>query len=87
MELEPGPLISQAIPTPSIPVYKSRRLIVRKIMLNNFKSYFGKLEVGPFHKRFTSIVGPNGSGKSNLIESMLFIFGKRANQLRFQKLH
>ena len=29
---------------------KERRLIVRKITLENFKSYAGKTEIGPFHK-------------------------------------
>lgn len=29
---------------------------------------------------FTAVVGPNGSGKSNVIDSMLFVFGKRAKQ-------
>jgi len=43
--------------------------------------------IGPFHKRFTSVVGPNGSGKSNLIESLLFIFGRRARDMRLKQLH
>ncbi len=30
---------------------------------------------------FTSVVGPNGSGKSNVIDAMLFVFGKRAKQV------
>jgi structural maintenance of chromosome 4 len=30
-------------------------------------------------------VGPNGSGKSNVIDAMLFVFGKRAKQLRLNK--
>jgi structural maintenance of chromosome 4 len=30
-------------------------------------------------------VGPNGSGKSNLIESLLFVFGKRASKMRTKK--
>jgi len=42
--------------------------------------------IGPFHKRFTAVVGPNGSGKSNTIESLLFIFGKRASKMRLKKL-
>lgn len=29
---------------------------------------------------FSSVVGPNGSGKSNVIDAMLFVFGKRAKQ-------
>jgi structural maintenance of chromosome 4 len=31
-------------------------------------------------------VGPNGSGKSNVIDAMLFVFGKRAKQIRQDKL-
>lgn len=32
------------------------------------------------------MVGPNGSGKSNVIDAMLFVFGKRAAQMRLKKL-
>ena len=32
------------------------------------------------------MVGPNGSGKSNVIDAMLFVFGKRAKQLRLNKV-
>ena len=32
---------------------KERRLIVRKITLENFKSYAGITEIGPFHKVFS----------------------------------
>ncbi|KAK1937621.1 SMC family, C-terminal domain containing protein [Babesia divergens] len=63
-----------------------RRLIISKVVLRNFKSYGGTTVIGPFHKRFTSIVGPNGSGKSNVIDAMLFVFGFRAKQMRFDKL-
>ena len=63
------------------------RLMIEKMVLENFKSYGGEREVrpppfsrrrarrrrcppraqiGPFHKKFSSIVGPNGSGKSNV---------------------
>jgi chromosome segregation ATPase len=37
-------------------------------------------------QRFSSVVGPNGSGKSNVIDAMLFVFGKRAAQMRLKKL-
>ena len=37
-------------------------------------------------QRFSSIVGPNGSGKSNVIDALLFVFGKRAKQIRLKKL-
>ncbi len=33
------------------------------------------------------MVGPNGSGKSNLMESLLFVFGKRAKRMRLNKLN
>jgi structural maintenance of chromosome 4 len=56
------------------------------MVLENFKSYAGVQEIGPFHKRFSSIVGPNGSGKSNVIDALLFVFGKRAKQLRLNKV-
>jgi structural maintenance of chromosome 4 len=62
------------------------RLFITKMVLENFKSYGGEREVGPFHKRFTSIVGPNGSGKSNVIDAMLFVFGKKAKKLRLNKV-
>jgi structural maintenance of chromosome 4 len=62
------------------------RLMISKIVLENFKSYAGLKEIGPFHKNFTAVVGPNGSGKSNCLESLLFAFGKRATKMRLKKL-
>ncbi|GFZ19200.1 structural maintenance of chromosome 3 [Actinidia rufa] len=58
------------------------RLFILEMVLRNFKSYAGEQRVGPFHKRFSAVVGPNGSGKSNVIDAMLFVFGKRAKQVR-----
>ncbi|KRX04587.1 SMCs flexible hinge [Pseudocohnilembus persalinus] len=69
------------------PAKNRQRLMVERIVLQDFKSYAGQKIIGPFHKNFTSIVGPNGSGKSNLIESLLFVFGKRANWMRLKQLH
>ena len=62
------------------------RLIIKQVILRNFKSYAGEKIIGPFHKSLTSVVGPNGSGKSNLLESLLFAFGKRARKMRLKKL-
>ena len=62
------------------------RLIITHIENENFKSYLGKQTLGPFQKSFTSIVGPNGSGKSNVIDSMLFVFGYRAQKIRSKKI-
>jgi structural maintenance of chromosome 4 len=62
------------------------RLMITHMVLENFKSYAGEQEIGPFHKRFSSVVGPNGSGKSNVIDALLFVFGKKAKQLRLNKV-
>eukprot|EP00897_Mesotaenium_endlicherianum_P001579 jgi/Mesen1/1449/ME000132S00395 len=70
-----------------VPREKGRkRLIIKEMVMENFKSYAGAQRVGPFHKSFSSVVGPNGSGKSNVIDAMLFVFGKRAKQLRLNKV-
>lgn len=60
--------------------------MITKMVLENFKSYGGVKEIGPFHKCFSSVVGPNGSGKSNVIDAMLFVFGKKASQMRLSKV-
>ncbi|GJZ80933.1 structural maintenance of chromosomes protein 4, partial [Tanacetum coccineum] len=74
----------------STPVRKPKasngRLIIKQMVMNNFKSYAGEQCVGPFHKSFSAVVGPNGSGKSNVIDAMLFVFGKRAKQMRLNKV-
>ncbi|KAI1139430.1 nuclear condensin complex subunit Smc4 [Hypoxylon sp. FL0543] len=62
------------------------RIVITYLILNNFKSYAGRQEVGPFHASFSSVVGPNGSGKSNVIDSLLFVFGFRASKMRQGKI-
>lgn len=62
------------------------RTIITQMVLHNFKSYAGTRVIGPFHKCFSAVVGPNGSGKSNVIDALLFVFGKRAKQLRQKNL-
>jgi structural maintenance of chromosome 4 len=66
--------------------FDAPRLIINKIVMENFKSYYGVKEIGPFHESFTCIVGPNGSGKSNVIDAVQFVFGKRGNKIRLKKL-
>ncbi|SBT74614.1 structural maintenance of chromosomes protein 4, putative [Plasmodium ovale] len=65
---------------------RTKRLIIEKLVLENFKSYSGVKVIGPFYKKFSCIVGPNGSGKSNIIDAMLFVFGRRAKKIRQNKL-
>lgn len=76
--------------TAAIPVVEEQgtkpRMVITYLILNNFKSYAGRQEVGPFHASFSSVVGPNGSGKSNVIDSLLFVFGFRASKMRQGKI-
>jgi structural maintenance of chromosome 4 len=69
-----------------IPSEYEGRLIITKMVLENFKSYGGVKEIGPFHSSMSAVVGPNGSGKSNVIDALLFVFGKRASKLRLKKV-
>eukprot|EP00397_Hematodinium_sp_SG-2012_P003538 GEMP01003546.1.p1 GENE.GEMP01003546.1~~GEMP01003546.1.p1 ORF type:complete len:1264 (+),score=303.90 GEMP01003546.1:177-3968(+) len=58
---------------------------VEKLILENFKSYAGRHEIGPF-KRFSCIIGPNGSGKSNVMDALSFVLGIQAKHLRGERL-
>uniref|UniRef100_A0A2K6F5X8 Structural maintenance of chromosomes protein n=1 Tax=Propithecus coquereli TaxID=379532 RepID=A0A2K6F5X8_PROCO len=82
--------ILKSIPPPPPPAMTNEagapRLMITHIVNQNFKSYAGEKILGPFHKRFSCIIGPNGSGKSNVIDSMLFVFGYRAQKIRSKKL-
>lgn len=75
-----------AVPIPEEDKGPKPRIVITYLILNNFKSYAGRQEVGPFHASFSSVVGPNGSGKSNVIDSLLFVFGFRASKMRQGKL-
>ena len=58
---------------------------IERIVVENFKSYEGLHEIGPFDK-FTCIIGPNGSGKSNIMDAISFCLGIRAKHLRGDRL-
>lgn len=75
-----------AAPVPEEDKGPKPRIVITYLILNNFKSYAGRQEVGPFHASFSSVVGPNGSGKSNVIDSLLFVFGFRASKMRQGKI-
>ncbi|EYU34070.1 hypothetical protein ABFS82_08G023500 [Erythranthe guttata] len=74
------------VPESTQPASRAPRLFIKEMVMKNFKSYAGEQRVGPFHKSFSAVVGPNGSGKSNVIDAMLFVFGKRAKQMRLNKV-
>ncbi|KAM0265601.1 hypothetical protein ACHAQJ_000033 [Trichoderma viride] len=80
-------LKSRTITIPAVEdITPKPRIVITHLILNNFKSYAGRQEVGPFHASFSSVVGPNGSGKSNVIDSLLFVFGFRASKMRQGKI-
>ncbi|XP_022233745.2 structural maintenance of chromosomes protein 4 [Drosophila obscura] len=88
---EGGTRIGDIYIPPPIPPHCSMestgpRLIIKQIVNHNFKSYAGQVTLGPFHQSFTAIIGPNGSGKSNVIDSMMFVFGCRANRIRCKRV-
>ncbi|WJX18420.1 Structural maintenance of chromosomes protein 1, variant 2 [Trifolium repens] len=58
---------------------------IHKLQIENFKSYKGFQDIGPFYD-FTAIIGPNGSGKSNLMDAISFVLGVRTGQLRGAQL-
>jgi len=62
------------------------KIFLKSIRFTNFKSYKDIQEAGPCHPKINTIIGPNGSGKSNFLDAILFVLGKRAGQIRFQKL-
>ncbi|VDN21898.1 unnamed protein product [Gongylonema pulchrum] len=83
-------LLNMEIPPLPEPVMSAdgsgQRLMITSIDVENFKSYYGKHVLGPFHHNFSAIIGPNGSGKSNVIDSLLFVFGYRASKIRSKKI-
>uniref|UniRef100_A0A915Q4C7 Structural maintenance of chromosomes protein n=1 Tax=Setaria digitata TaxID=48799 RepID=A0A915Q4C7_9BILA len=83
-------LLNMEIPPMPEPIMSAdgsgQRLMITSIDVENFKSYYGKHVLGPFHHNFSAIIGPNGSGKSNVIDSLLFVFGYRASKIRSKKI-
>ncbi|KIW68896.1 hypothetical protein PV04_04810 [Phialophora macrospora] len=77
---------AQGLPVVEEPTGPKSRMVIRQLVMTNFKSYAGRQVVGPFHPSFSAVVGPNGSGKSNVIDSMLFVFGFRASKMRQGKI-
>ncbi|OQV02977.1 hypothetical protein CLAIMM_08084 [Cladophialophora immunda] len=77
---------AQAVPIAEEPTGPKSRMVIRQLVMTNFKSYAGRQVVGPFHASFSAVVGPNGSGKSNVIDSLLFVFGFRASKMRQGKI-
>lgn len=58
---------------------------LKHIEVENFKSYKGRLVIGPL-KPFNAVIGPNGSGKSNFMDAISFVMGEKTQSLRVKRL-
>ncbi|NP_001152812.1 structural maintenance of chromosomes 1A isoform X1 [Nasonia vitripennis] len=59
---------------------------LKHIEVDNFKSYKGRLTIGPL-KSFTAVIGPNGSGKSNFMDAISFVMGEKTSSLRVKRFN
>ena len=50
-------------------------MYIKHVVIDGFKSYAHRTEVGPFDSKFNAITGLNGSGKSNILDSICFLLG------------
>mmetsp|Transcript_165769 Transcript_165769/g.532285 ORF Transcript_165769/g.532285 Transcript_165769/m.532285 type:complete len:1211 (-) Transcript_165769:161-3793(-) len=50
-------------------------MFIEELVVDGFKSYSTRVNVGPFDKQFNAITGLNGSGKSNILDSICFVLG------------
>jgi structural maintenance of chromosome 2 len=48
---------------------------VKHVILDGFKSYGTRVDVGEFDPHFNAITGFNGSGKSNILDGIIFVLG------------
>ncbi|KZV36107.1 structural maintenance of chromosomes protein 4 [Dorcoceras hygrometricum] len=61
-------------------------MLSTSIYMNHKGMHRGSITGLVLDSTFSAVVGPNGSGKSNVIDAMLFVFGKRAKQMRLNKV-
>mmetsp|Transcript_50030 Transcript_50030/g.160046 ORF Transcript_50030/g.160046 Transcript_50030/m.160046 type:complete len:1214 (-) Transcript_50030:205-3846(-) len=50
-------------------------MFIEELVIDGFKSYSTRINVGPFDRQFNAITGLNGSGKSNILDSICFVLG------------
>jgi len=48
---------------------------IKEVVIDGFKSYAERTEIGEFDSQFNAITGLNGSGKSNILDSICFVLG------------
>lgn len=59
---------------------------LKKLVIHDFKSYGGELEIPFDGTPFVAVVGPNGSGKSNMLDAICFVIGLDSGRLRTESV-
>jgi structural maintenance of chromosome 2 len=60
---------------------------LKNLIIDGFKSYAHRTEIGPFDAKFNAITGFNGSGKSNILDAICFVLGiSTLSQVRVSRL-
>lgn len=52
-----------------------RKMYLKSMVLDGFKSYGNRTEIHGFDPQFNAITGLNGSGKSNILDAICFVLG------------
>jgi predicted ATP-binding protein involved in virulence len=52
-----------------------RKMYLKSMVLDGFKSYGNRTEINGFDREFNAITGLNGSGKSNILDAICFVLG------------
>jgi structural maintenance of chromosome 2 len=50
-------------------------MYIKSLVIDGFKSYGRRVEIGEFDREFNAITGLNGTGKSNILDSICFVLG------------
>ena len=50
-------------------------MYIKDVIIDGFKSYAKRTQIGEFDPQFTAITGLNGSGKSNILDAICFVLG------------
>ncbi|KAL9893957.1 structural maintenance of chromosomes protein 1A [Glossina fuscipes] len=90
MEQQPAEVETVQVPQPppqtTSAQFEEEQAFLQYIEMDNFKSYQGRVVVGPL-KQFTAVIGPNGSGKSNFMDAISFVMGEKTSSLRVKRLN
>ncbi|CAI2733808.1 unnamed protein product [Schistosoma spindalis] len=63
-------------------------MYIKSLVIDGFKSYCQRTEIGGFDPQFNAITGLNGSGKSNILDAICFLLGiTNLSHVRAANLH